>query len=208
MRHTEAHGISSSNTVRRTKRYVNHHGKGVECAGGPRCLFIPPKNGGLCMTAGVKWGYSSRKNCSKFNHGFDGRKRDRCSFHGHRMCCSPILDDMTTHKKRENNKQMTSLNNQDDEYDPDYDNELEYGDFSTYMWDEEIPEEIDYREYYENDEFDAEVEDINYPEKEMDELDISYVEYEKMRNDEVDLDAAYAAYEKMKEDEWILVSDH
>lgn len=142
------------------------------------------------MYVGEKWGYSARKNSRKFREGFDNRKRDRCSFHGHRMCYSPVPDDMTTHKKRANNKQLITLN-----LDTDYD--IEYEEDSFYV-DEEIPEEIEYGEDYENDEFDSDVEEMN-------ELDVAYVEYEKMRNDEINLDDAYAGYQKMKDDEWILL---
>lgn len=184
MKHKEVHGISSSNTIRRVRNSVTHHGKGIVCDNGPNCWSFTPKKGdGMCKPAGVKWGYSSRKGSRTFRDGFDSSKRPCCAYHGHRMCYSPIANKMTTHKKRVINNRLVNLN---DEYDP---NEPEYDQYD-YYFDDEILEEIEYED-----------------EKEIPDIDDAYREYEKMRLEEIDLDAAYAAYEKMKDDEWIFLEN-
>lgn len=202
MRHTEFHGFFTGNTIRRVRKYVNHHGKGIVCEG-PNCWFFAPKNGGLCMTAGVKWGYSSRKNSHKFQDGYSGRSSARCAYHSHRMCFHPVPKHLTTHKKRV--KKYSEMNIDCDENVFD---EEERGD-ERVMYDV-----IDYEEYENKDVYVEEIYD-DYEENvrdicpDVDEdsdtyLDQVYSIYEKMREDEFDLDEAYNAYNKMRED-WVLV---
>ncbi|MDD4930554.1 MAG: hypothetical protein PHG66_00165 [Candidatus Colwellbacteria bacterium] len=180
MKPKEVRGISSSNTIRRVRNSVTHHGKGIVCDNGPNCWSFTPKKGeGMCKPAGVKWGYSARNYSRTFRDGFDSKKRPRCAYHGHRMCGSPIANELTIHKKRVINTRLVRLNNLEVEDDP-----------YEYYYDDEIPEEIEYED-----------------EKEIPDIDAVYAEYKKMRLEEIDLDAAYAAYEKMKDDEWIFLEN-
>lgn len=135
MRHPTIHGITTSNTIRRTRKDVYRHKNGDIC-NDKKCISHE------CVKTGIMWGFSNRKSNSKIQ-GFSNVSRIRNKI----------------------NNQIFNKNIQDDNYEDEIfysDNEDDYSNevfssepefsYETEFYDE-IPEEILQDTYLEENEY-------------------------------------------------------